>query len=151
MTSTTGFVPLAAYKASNTSRTSTTTLTADPDLALTVAADATYAVTATLLFTGPNGAGHFQWDFSVPESATFEYVAVSNTTTPAGSVQALSTGGSHWANTAGTSSPQPLYITGTLVTSNTAGSFAVMWAQHASNKTATTLKASSSLVAQRIA
>jgi len=74
------FVPLAACKASDTTRTRTTTLTADPDLTLTVAANATYAVTAALLFTGPKGAGFFQWDFSVPTGATFEYVAVYNTT-----------------------------------------------------------------------
>jgi hypothetical protein len=145
------FVPLAACKASDTTRTRTTTLTADPDLTLTVAANATYAVTAALLFTGPKGAGFFQWDFSVPTGATFEYVAVYNTTALAVSVQALGAGGDRWANTAGTSSPQPLYVSGTLVVSSTPGSFAVEWAQHTSNRTATSLKAYSNLVAQRIA
>lgn len=145
------FVPLAACKASDTSRTRTTALTADPDLSLAVAANATYAVTAALLFTGPNGAGFFQWDFSVPAGATFKYVAVYNTPAPAVSVQTFGTGGDQWANTAGTSSVQPLYISGTLAVSSTAGSFAVEWAQHAANKTATSLKAHSNLVAQRIA
>ena len=145
------FVPLAACKASDTGRTRTTALTADPDLALAVAANATYSVTAALLFTGPNGAGFFQWDFRVPAGATFEYVAVYNTPAPAVSVQAFGTGGGQWANTAGTSSLQPLYISGTLVVSYTPGSFAVEWAQHAPNKTATSLKAYSNLVAQRIA
>ena len=145
------FVPLAACKASDTGRASTTTLTADPDLALAVAANATYAVTAALLFTGPDGAGFFQWDFGVPTGATFEYVAVYNTTTPAVSVQALGAGSRLWANTAGTSSLQPLNITGTLVVSHASGSFAVKWAQHAPSRTATTLKAYSNLVAQRIA
>ena len=108
-------------------------------------------MTAALLFTGPKGAGFFQWDFSVPTGATFEYVAVYNTTALAVSVQALGAGGDRWANTGGTSSPQPLYVSGTLVVSSTPGSFAVEWAQHTSNRTATSLKAYSNLVAQRIA
>jgi hypothetical protein len=145
------FVPLAACKASDTSRTRTTALSADPDLALAVATNATYAVTAALLFTGPNRAGFFQWAFSVPAGATFEYVAVFNTPAPAVSVQAFGAGDGQWANTVGTSSLQPLYISGTLVVSSTPGSFAVEWAQHVANKTATSLKAYSNLVAQRVA
>jgi hypothetical protein len=148
------FVPMAVFKPSSTSITSSTSLTADPHLTVSVAASCTYLADLVLLYKGPNGAGFFQWDFDVPASATFQYVQVYQNSSGNAAVQYGTAGtSSSWANTEGTggTTNDAMRISGTLVVSTTAGTFDLTWAQHASNGTATTLLAGSSMTLQRVA
>jgi hypothetical protein len=150
----TWFVPLAAVKGADTSRTSTTAQTADPHLTLSVAAGSTYRVDLVLLYKGANGAGFFQWDFDVPSGASFAYCATYQNTSGAGAVDWQVNGTSSiWANTLGTagSTDNALTIAGTLVTAGNAGTFDLKWAQHASNGTATSLLTNSTMIARRLA
>ena len=148
------FVPLAVVKSADTSRTSTTSLTADPHLTLSVAASATYQVDVVLLYKGPSGAGFFQWDFDVPTSAVFPNVASYTNSSGNATVQYNAAGvTSQWANTEGTggTNDDAIRIGGTLVVSSTAGTFDLKWAQHASNGTAVSLLANSYMMLRRLA
>ena len=150
----TWFVPLAVIKSADTSRTSTTSLTADPHLTLSVAASATYQVDVVLLYKGPSGAGFFQWDFDIPASAVFVNVASYMNSSGNATVQYNSAGvTTQWANTEGTggSTDDAVRIGGTLAVSSTSGTFDLKWAQHASNGVATSLLSNSTLSARRIA
>ena len=148
----TWFVPLAVYKAGDTARNSTTSLTADPDLTVSVAASAVYDVNLVLVYTGASAANFFQWDFDVPASAVFQYLQIyqnsaGNTATES---QAAGTSGS-WANTTGVGNFLGMTMAGTLIVSATPGTFDLKWAQHASGATNTTLRKGSKMTLQRIA
>ena len=148
----TWFVPLAAVKTSDTARASTTTLTADPDLTFSVAANSTYFVELVLIYTGASGTNFFQWDFNMPASATYVYSFVYQNSAGTTNVQQQNGGTSAaWANTTGVGNFQSMEIKGTLTTVGTAGTFALTWAQHSSGATNTTLRAGSQMVARRIA
>lgn len=148
----TWFVPLAAVKTADTSRASTTTLTADPDLTLSVGANSTYFVELILIYTGASGVNFFQWDFTVPTSATYVYSFIYQNSAGTTNVQQQNAGTSgSWANTTGVTNFLSMEIKGTLTTSSTAGTFALTWAQHASGATNTTLRAGSQMMARRIA
>ena len=148
----TWFVPLAVYKAADTARNSTTTLTADPDLTVSVAASAVYDVDLVLIYTGASAANFFQWDFDVPSGAVFQYLQVYQNSAGNAAVesQAAGTSGS-WANTTGVGNFMGMRISGTLIVSTTAGTFDLKWAQHASGATNTTLRKGSKMTLQRIA
>ena len=144
------FVPLAAVKAADTARASTTTLAADPGLTTAIAASATYDVNLVLFYNGPSGAG-FKWDFSVPAGATFPYLQ--SYVNGAGTLvlQESSPGGTQYGETTGTASTLAVLISGTLTTSTTVSPFSLLWAQSTSNATATTLQQYSKMTLRRVA
>jgi hypothetical protein len=62
------FVPLAVYKTADLARTAGS-LTADPDLSVATAANATYMVEATLFYKGNAAGNNFAWSWSIPVGA----------------------------------------------------------------------------------
>ncbi|MFD9515954.1 hypothetical protein [Streptomyces sp. NPDC059979] len=133
-------------KGSNTSRTSTTTLAADPHLALNVSASATYLVDGFIDYDGAFGAGGLKVDFTLPAGAVLRWGLLGNVvadttqkyasnTADTGSLTAgtYGTGGTHTAGT----------LRGYLTVAGTAGALTMRWAQNASNATATTVYAGS--------
>jgi hypothetical protein len=138
------FAPLQVIKPADTSRTSTTSMTDDPDLTFQVAAGATYYVKGFISYEGfTRGSGDLKFTWDQPSGSTFKYVATYTNTS--GTVvqnhesgSATVTAGS---NAAGVSCP--LEIEGTLVMSSTAGTFALQWAQGSSSTTPTKVHAQS--------
>lgn len=137
--------PLVAWKtAAATGRTSTT-LTIDPDLQLTLAANATYDVTADIIYAA--AAGGFNWGWTVPSGAGGGYCA------------AFTLGGSGagtyayaWSSSqeAGNGNPVGIKLGGTLWTGSAGGTFGLNWAAFTSGDSVLT-GAGSVLRAKRIA
>lgn len=133
-------LPDIAVKSSNTSRTSTTTLTADPHLVIALEANATYDFDMELLYNGgTNGSSDLKYGFTGPAGYAMTLGNIS-VTIPAG----VGIGGGTQATTfvtgsVGTSSPLMTRVTGTVTTSSTAGNLTLTWAQNTSSGTATTL------------
>lgn len=149
------FVPVAAVKPGDTSRTSTTALAADPDLVVAVAASQSYRVWCYLNYEGAAvGTGDLKWSFTVPAGATMRYQSISVNT--AGTLSPLLIGPT-WngasVNSAGTNSPgNPMSVTmhATLVVAGTAGNVTLTWAQNTSSATSTTLHVQSALILDHI-
>lgn len=146
--------PLQAWKSSDTSRASTTTLTADPDLTFPVAASAVYRLDGLLGYTGDvTGSGGIQFAFTVPAGATLQWSAFYYAT-------AVSAAGLNLAGTAGAgiaisavtdgAVQLPVFVRGWLSVSTTPGTLALTWAQNASDANATVLKAGSHLTLMRM-
>jgi hypothetical protein len=144
----TWFVPLVAYKTSTLSRTSTT-ITADPDLVLPVAANAVYEVRIMINFENPSGASAFSWNFTVPSGATGAYGGFTAAPGPV-----FSSLGSTWPPTNQAAASDNLghihNFSGTLITSTTAGSLTYQWAPTTASAGALEVFAGSSLIARRI-
>jgi hypothetical protein len=127
----------SAIKTGATSRNTTTSPAADPDLAVSVEANSRYDVTAIVGWT--NGGGGMRFDFTGPSGATMLW------TDNDGSV-ASSIGTDLTFNvTVGTT------LKGTLVTGGTAGTLTLRWAQNSSNAADTTLLAGCGLHVERVA
>ena len=154
------FVPQVAIKTSSTGRASTTTLTADPTLSVTLAAGGLYEIRCMLYYFGGNAVGYLQWDWTVPSTGFFTYVA-SYAIEGGGGDQgyqigqvagvqlgASSVNGPAW--TSGTGTPWCAYMTG-LASGGTGGPMTLNWSQASSSSTATSVGANSYLIAQRIA
>ena len=146
------FVPLVAYKTADTSRASNTTPASDPDLTITVAANAFYQVTAYFLFEGSNTASQgIKWTWSVPASTTFRYHAVYSSASGVATVGVSYVGTDvNAAGTNGAGSLRGLSVNGTLFTSAASGLFTLQWAQNVSEASTVTLHAQSSLVLNRM-
>jgi len=144
-----GYRHLGVYKASDTSRSSTTSLTADPHLTLAVAASAVYLVTLALTVAG-DAAGDFKFDFTVPTGATmskYRYLAnATGTTSEFGTLALASTAGSISCDGA----DRPLMIWGTLITTTNTGNITLRWAQNTSNAIGTVIRTASSMLLVRI-
>jgi hypothetical protein len=151
------FIPLAAYKGSDTSRASNTTPSADPDLTLAVASSAVYKFSLTVdynalaaadlavILTGPASSTIGSAVSCVDTSATttsvgFTALTVRNGTLPTGS---LIVGGLGAADAS-------FMWEGILTTSSTSGSFTFTWAQGTTSTTATIVRAGSSLIMNRV-
>lgn len=145
------YATLYVYKTGDTSRTATATPASDPDLTVSVEANAVYDVrvaiahtydnTADFKFTfvGPAGATMTNWMFKVRTVDGTESSGVSATIT---TVQTV-------ASASGTFN-QPLWIEGTLVTAGTAGTFAFQWSQANSVVPAAIVRAGSSMKLIRV-
>lgn len=136
---------LGAYKTADTSRSSTTTLTADPHLTLSVAANAVYAVHVSLAYQAGT-TEDMKTDFTVPSGATMDTTRYLNNIGTHQTIATAATVGI-WQGSGGN---EGATMWGTLVTSS-AGTFALRWAQNTSGATATILRAMSSMTLQRIA
>lgn len=143
-------LPDIAVKASNTSRSTTTTLAADPHLVLPLEANATYDLDLDIAYNGnTNGSGDLKFGFSGPSGYTMAFGAWL-VSIPAG---VSSSGGNQGttlvSGSAGTGTPLAAKVHGTVSTSSTAGSLTLLWAQNTSNGTATTLTTGSKMRLKR--
>ncbi|HEX8006590.1 MAG TPA: hypothetical protein VF482_09210 [Trebonia sp.] len=140
------FVPLAAYKTGNTTR-SATSLASDPDLTLNVAASAVYDVRCYVLYSGAAATG-MNFGFTAPAGVSGSYGTLYN-------VSGTGTTGSAWVwsatpNTAGTPAGNSLIIIeGTLITGVTAGVLAFQWASNTGGNNVTVINGSK-LTARRV-
>lgn len=149
----TWLIPGMAVKTVDTARASTTSATADPELTLAVAANSTYQFTLLVHYNGgTNGASDAQFGLSAPAGSTgFAYCLrsqISGLTFIATLINSFGTVLN--AGTNGTSNAVGFVAHGSLKTSSTAGQLACIWSQNTSSGTATTVKAGSYLMAQRI-
>lgn len=141
-----------AYKTSDTSRASTTTLTADPDLQFAVAANAKYYFSGTFYYTGgTQGSSDFKIGWTFPAGLTMIIAKSFIDTTGAwvGGTVSVQTDTPVFG-TAVTLGNRTVQMSGTIFVSSTAGTLALTWAQNTSNATATVLKAGSGLILVRV-
>ena len=145
------FIPLVAYKAADTSRAGTvTTVAADPDLTVTLAANATYDIDMDLIYEGgTQGSADLKFTWTVPTGTTMRYVLVntstSGTCTPAGATESTTV----TAGTNGAANFRGVHIGGTVFASTTAGSLTLNWATNTSNATNTIMHTGSRMTLQR--
>jgi hypothetical protein len=146
----TWFVPVTAVKPADTGRTGTSA-SADPDLSIAVAANATYHVKAVIQYKGPtNGTSDAKFGISAPSSSTgFSIVTrLQITAFPTTTIDWNALGNTSNAGTNGTGVTLPCLIDASVTTAATAGNIAVIWAQNTSSGT-TTVMAGSQLIIQR--
>ena len=147
-------VPFTAAKPADTSRASTTTQSADPDLVLALAANAVYYITGVFNYNGTTqGTADFKFSFTAPAGSTVQWSALYVNTSGAYAImnpQNAGTGNNQIAGTTGTGNDRSLTMWANVSTGGTAGNWTLFWAQGTSNVTATILRANSLLVAQRI-
>jgi hypothetical protein len=136
------------YKAADTNRNTTTTLTDDPDLQVPLDASSVYYVEVFLLLQDTSGGtADFKFGWTVPSGATFRYGAIGGTngqwdnvgvgTTPSSILSAgsaMAQGGGSAALTTG------LAWFGIAFTDVTSGSLVLQWAQNTSSGSDVTLK-----------
>ncbi|MFJ4617431.1 hypothetical protein [Streptomyces sp. NPDC088812] len=152
----TSMLPLHAAKASSTSRASTTTISADPDLQLPVEANAQYLIHFYFRISG-NAAGDMDIQLTTPAGCTGSYSVT-------GRLAGASAGdGDARTSTRTTFNVETLYSTpstaaaqanhgaGRLITGATAGTLSVDWAQNVSNATASVMESDSWMELRRIA
>ena len=141
----TWFVPLAAYKVATTTRSSLS-MTIDPDLQFTLAANSTYKLSAALLYSAASGGFSFTWTF--PTGIVGGY-SVSLNLSGAGS----STYGYGFSATVVGGTPSTTTyaapILGMVQTGSTGGTFGVNWAS-ATGPVSLTLGVGSMLECRRI-
>lgn len=146
--------PLWAGKTASTSRSSTTTATADPELALTVEANAEYAFSAFIRYSGGQ-TGDLKCTFTGPSGSSGSWGARTMSTTATAatdSSEAIRTpnGTTKAIGNISTSVPQTFNVMGRLITSSTSGTFSFDWAQNTSDATATVIEADSYMTLIRV-
>ncbi|OEJ24297.1 hypothetical protein AS594_07140 [Streptomyces agglomeratus] len=149
---------LFARKTSATNRASDPTPSADPDLQLSVAANAVYVMEAMIAYAADGGAsqGRLNIDWSAPAGATGTWtgnlVDTAATAEPAlmralgNDLTAARSSGAY-----GTATDAAIMLRGLLVTAGTAGTYSFMWAQLTSDVTGTIVREHSWLKLQRVA
>lgn len=144
----TWFVPLVAYKTSPLTR-SATGLLADPDLTLSLAANAVYEVRIMINFQNTSSTSAIQWSFTPPTGASGSYGGYC---TQPGPINVSL--GSTWTATQSAAASDDLghchNFGGTIIMSTTAGSLTYNWAPASSGAGSIELFAGSRLIAQRI-
>jgi hypothetical protein len=139
--------PMVAWKTGVTSR-SVTTQTTDPDLQLTVAANATYVVEASVIILAPSGGG-FNYTWTVPSGVSGGYTV---------SFDLASTGfvtyGYGWTTSQLGATPSGTTVgmqaDGLLTVGSTSGTFGLDWASNTSGDTVE-VGAGSFLMMRRVA
>jgi len=146
------FVPGAAYKTADTSRSFSATLTADPDLALPVAATAFYQFFCVLNFEGSSTVSQgLKWNFTVPSGTTLRYHATFTDSSNNQVTGNMYTGASTPAGgTNGAGVLRGVTMNGTVYTGSTAGTMTLQWCQNVSESATVTLHLQSYLYLQRI-
>lgn len=147
----TWFVPRVAYKTAAEHR-SNTTLTADTQLTLPVDASAIYEVDGYLVYNGTTTPGDLKIQWNIPSGTVFNLQG-----------NGYNVAGNDQASTALQSTAQPFNFSatsvgvirnvsfnGTLVTSVTAGNFALTWAQNSASGTDTIIFTGSVMALRRI-
>ena len=147
------FVGLYAVKTADQSITSSTTLTNDTALFLSVAASATYLLHGFLLYEGgTSGSSDIKWTFTMPAGAAlrYSYVATPPTITTAAVVASTAASAATGASTGGPGVLESVMMLGTVVTGVTAGTLQLQWAQNTSSLTSTIMHAQSCLALWRV-
>jgi hypothetical protein len=148
-------VPLDARKTVSTSRASNIVVAADPELVLTVAANAEYRIEFYLRISG-DPAADMDIKVTVPSGATGSYTVTGRLagTSVADSDARTSTriafGVETQFSTPSTAAAQANHGAGRLITTN-GGTVSIDWAQTVSNATATVMEADSWISLRRIA
>lgn len=147
-------LPVTAIKTASTSRASTTTVSADPELQFSVVAGAEYVFYGYIRYSGVD-TSDIDVQFTAPTGATGSW---SGNMLINGQID----GGTHsgirvafnaertWA-TPSTSAAQTCLIRGRLTMGGTAGTFSMDWAQNISGATATVVEADSWIRLDRVA
>lgn len=152
-------VPVQAEKAGDTSRNTTATVAADPDLVVVLGANRTYDVDAVLIVSSAaNAAGDFRVAWGWTNTATVTFTAQGLTAALAsGTIGDMETVASApdgttpsaevtvGASTTRTTVVLPVRV----VTGGSSVTLSLLWAQQASNANNTTLGAGSKIVARR--
>lgn len=131
----------AAFKASTTGRTSTTTLADDPDLVLNVDANKSYLFTG-FLFGNSQGNGDLKMTFVGPSGATVSWKVdgIDHNNFHSGILASGVTGTLDIVD-----GERGFYFSGKIVVSSTSGQLKMQWAQHTSSGKASNLMAGCSL------
>lgn len=143
--------PLASSKLADTSKSSTTTVAADPDLALPGEASRVYVVRASLLYSG-NATPDIKFTWFAPTGATmanWRYLG-NGTGGEALSARGIASTLTTEVFQACDGSDDAFDMWGTLTMGSTAGDFGVAWAQNSSSASACTVKATSNIYAIRV-
>lgn len=155
----TSMEPINVWKTNNTDRASTTTVTDDPDLTVTLEANATYRAVFYLHYAATDTA-RFKTQWTVPSGATGNRTAVGAdqgvilSGTSSGGTGRYGVHGYTTACTYGTRNDNTFLcsaIEEAVLTTTSAGTLAIQWAQATSSATASRLGAGSSLHVQRLA
>ena len=151
--------PVPAVKAGDTSRNTTTTHTADPDLSVTLPPGTWRVEFDGTLTSAANAAGDFSYRWAYPSDATMsEGVHGVVDTLASGQVATdMNVAGSSAdatspsaAKNIGASTSVTYFLAVAIVTIVTTGAVVIEWAQASSNANNTTLKAGSTLTATRL-
>jgi hypothetical protein len=150
---------LTAHKGADTARSQNATLADDPDLTLSLDANATYLVEWCIFYTANSTTGRINFAQRVPSGSTGSIAAWSpdgamGTGFSTAEVRLIGTASptsAQFAGGAGTGVIVSSRQAGTLVTGSTAGTYAVQWAQAESSTTATTVKQFSWIKLTRVA
>lgn len=151
--------PITAAKASDTSRASTTTRTADPDLSLTLTAGVWEIDGLLVVNSTSDAAGDFSFLWTYPSDAIMTGGAVGLATTFASSITAPDIAAP--ASSLDTVSPTTNYDFGAgtsptiinaraRITIVTTGAVTISWAQQSSNIATTTIKGGSAITARMV-
>jgi hypothetical protein len=150
-------LPFWVRKAGDTNRNTTTVLAADPDLQIALEANATYRVTMIIHYSA-GSAGGFKTQWSVPSGATGLRscwgvgTSPTSTTDPQGDgrwgIHGFTTDVSYGTRN---STNQVMCKEEGDITTTTAGTLALMWAQTASSATDTRVAGRSYLEIRRLA
>lgn len=155
----TSMEPFNLWKTANTDRTATTTLADDPDLTVSLDANATYRVIFRLHYAATD-ATRFKTAWTVPSGTTGNRTAVGPD--QGAILSGTSSGGQgRWGvhnfttsvtyGTRDSASNQCSAVEEAILITTSTGTLAIQWAQATSGATATRLAAGSSLYVQRLA
>lgn len=147
------FVNVAiAYKTATQSVVSSTTPVNDNHLALAVAANTTYRVELYMNTSSGLSVGDLSWKLTGPTAAVLNMFVAGGDTTAGASTGPLSIQNLVLNSLAsGTARYSPTWAVGTLVTSATAGTLQLLWAQNVSDTTATLMNVGSYMYLTRLA
>lgn len=153
-------VPVQAVKAGDTSRNTTTTATADPDLVIVLPANRTYLVDASLsVISAANAAGDFKCGFEWTNTATLYVLGwgLSAAGLASGSITDLEAVAQTVSSTptiaiayGASTTPTAVLRRVRVVTGGSNVTLSMTWAQQTSNGNNTTLQAGSSITARRV-
>ena len=154
-------LPQTVYKAGNTDRSATTTLADDPDLTVQIAANAVYEVEMRIFYATTTGAGGplFKTAWTVPSGATGNRSAMGpgSTAVDGGADNMAMHSGVHNPSTTVTyggrnsSTSQAVAIETGTITTVSAGTLALQWAQATSSASPVRVGTGSRMTVRRIA
>lgn len=141
-----------AYKTANLSRASTTVVADDPDLQLTVAANSVYLMTGVVKHLS-QATVDLSVKWSAPAGASFDWSASTVALTGTGSADDVVYAGSiidnpGFGGIAGVN--VPIFVSGMLITTGTAGSLKLQWAQVVSSASSSTVLSGSFIDLRRV-
>jgi hypothetical protein len=151
-------VPIQAEKASATSRNTTTSPTADPELVIVLPANRTYDVRVALLVTAGNAAGDIRIAFGWTNTATVTYTGLGPVKTLASgttgdgeffSIGPDNTSTSTAVGYGASSTVTTVWADARVVTGGSNVTLSLLWSQDTSSATNSTLEAGSKMIARR--